>query len=80
MNQEEIRNKILLFFLKDLGFELTDISLEDRFSIQLGSSKHKVGRSDVLCRGNGKNLFVIELKNDSVSTPYCLDRFLILVV
>ena len=67
MNEEEIRSKILLPFLKDLGFQLTDISLESRFTIRLGRSKHKVGRSDILCKRNGKNLFVIELKNDSVS-------------
>ena len=67
MNEEEIRSKILLLFLKDLGFELTDISLESRFTIRLGRSKHKVGRSDILCKRNGKNLFVIELKNDSVA-------------
>jgi hypothetical protein len=65
MNEEEIRSKILLPFLQDLGFELSEISLEDRFTIRLGRSKHKVGRSDILCRRNGINLFVIELKNDS---------------
>jgi hypothetical protein len=67
MNEEEIRSKILLPFLKDLGFELTEISLEDRFTIRLGKSKHKVGRSDILCKRDGRNLFVIELKNDSVT-------------
>lgn len=67
MNEEEIRSKILLPFLKDLGFELTDISLETRFTIRLGKSKHKVGRSDILCKRDGRNLFVIELKNNSVT-------------
>jgi len=54
-------------FLQDLGFDLSEISLEDRFTIRLGRSKLKVGRSDILCRRNGKNLFVIELKNDSLT-------------
>jgi len=68
MNEEEIRGKLLLPFLKDLGFDLSEISLEETFSIRLGKSKHTVkGRSDILCKRNGKNLFIIEVKNDSIS-------------
>src|SRR5689334_15162859 len=68
MNEEEIRSKLLLPFLNDLGFDLSEISLEKSFSIRLGKSKHTIrGRSDILCKRNGKNLFIIELKNDSIS-------------
>jgi type I site-specific restriction endonuclease len=68
MNEEEIRGKLLLPFLNDLGFNLSEISLEKPFSIRLGKSKHTIkGRSDILCKRNGKNLFIIELKNDSIS-------------
>jgi hypothetical protein len=68
MNEEEIRSKLLLPFLNDLGFGLSDILLEKSFSIRLGKSKHTIkGRSDILCKRNGRNLFIIELKNDSVS-------------
>ena len=68
MNEEEIRGKLLLPFLNDLGFDLSEISLEKSFSIRLGKSKHTIkGRSDILCKRNGKNLFIIELKNDSIS-------------
>lgn len=68
MNEEEIRGKLLLPFLDDLGFDLSEISLEKSFSIRLGKSKHTItGRSDILCKRNGKNLFIIELKNDSIS-------------
>ncbi|HMK24644.1 MAG TPA: type I restriction enzyme HsdR N-terminal domain-containing protein [Chitinophagaceae bacterium] len=68
MNEEEIRGKVLLPFLHDLGIELSEISLEDTFTIRLGKSKHKnTGRSDILCKRNGKNLFIIELKNDFIS-------------
>lgn len=68
MNEEEIRGKLLMPFLKDLGFDLSEISLEKSFSIRLGKSKHIIkGRSDILCKRNGKNLFIIELKNDSIS-------------
>jgi hypothetical protein len=68
MNEEEIRSKLLLPFLNDLGFDLSEISLERSFSIRLGKTKHIIkGRSDILCKINGKNLFIIELKNDSIS-------------
>ncbi|WP_299221228.1 type I restriction enzyme HsdR N-terminal domain-containing protein [uncultured Aquimarina sp.] len=68
MTEEEIRGNLLLPFLNDLGFDSSEISLEKSFSIRLGKSKHIVrGRSDILCKRNGRNLFVIELKNDAIS-------------
>ena len=67
MNEEEIRGKLLLPFLNDLGFDPSEISLETAFTIRLGKSKRITGRSDILCKRNGKNLFVIELKNDSIT-------------
>jgi ABC-type oligopeptide transport system ATPase subunit len=67
MNEEEVRSKILLPFLQDLGFDLSEISFEDRFTIRLGRSKPKLGRSDILIKRNGINLFVIELKSESVT-------------
>lgn len=68
MNEEEIRGKLLLPFIEDLGFSLSEISLEKSFSIRLGKTKHTIrGRSDILCTRNGKNLFIIELKSDSIS-------------
>lgn len=68
MKEEEIRGKLLLPFLNDLGFDLSEISLEESFTIRLGKSQRAItGRSDILCRRNGKNLFIIELKNDSIS-------------
>lgn len=68
MNEEDIRGKLLLPFLNNLGFDASEISLEKSFSIRLGKSQHTIkGRSDILCKRNGKNLFIIELKSDSVS-------------
>ncbi|HCZ34923.1 MAG TPA: NTPase (NACHT family), partial [Cytophagales bacterium] len=68
MNEEEIRGKLLLPYLNDLGFAISEISLEDTFTIRLGKSQYTIhGRSDILCRRNGKNLFIIELKNDSIT-------------
>lgn len=63
MNEEEIRGKLLLPYLYDLGFDPSEISLEASFSIKFGKSKRIIhGRSDILCKRNGKNLFIIELK------------------
>lgn len=66
MNEEEIRGKLVLPYLEDLGFDLSEISLEKSFKIRLGKLVRQIsGRSDVLCKKNGKNLFIIELKRDS---------------
>lgn len=67
MKEEEIRGNIILPYLNDLGFDVSEISLEKEFSIRLGRGKRKTGRSDILCKRHNRNLFVIELKNDSVS-------------
>lgn len=68
MNEEEIRGKLLLPYLTDLGFDLSEILLEKSFAIRLGKTQHTIkGRSDILCKKNGKNLFIIELKNNSIS-------------
>ena len=67
-NEEDIRAKLLMPFIENLGFEMSEISLEKSFSIRLGKNKHLVrGRSDILCHINGKNLFVVELKKDSLT-------------
>tara|TARA_R110002050_G_scaffold39735_1_gene97399 strand:- start:205 stop:3159 length:2955 start_codon:yes stop_codon:yes gene_type:complete len=67
MNEEDIRGKLILPYLKDLGIDISEISLERSFTIRLGRGKRKTGRSDILCKRHNKNLFIIELKNDSIS-------------
>lgn len=65
-NEEEVRSKILLPYLSDLGFELSEITLEDSFTIRLGRNEKQIrGRSDMLCKRNNNNLFVIEVKKDT---------------
>jgi hypothetical protein len=66
MTEEDIKAKILLPYLHDLGIDVSEISLEDSFKIRLGKTKQATGRSDILCKRHRKNLFVIELKNDSI--------------
>ena len=66
MNEEEIRSKILLPYIKDLGFEESDISLEKSFKIRLGRREEVIrGRSDILCKKQDQNLFIVELKKES---------------
>ena len=67
MTEENIKNKIILPYIKDLGFDISEISFENTFSIRLGKTKRATGRSDILCKRHNKNLFVIELKSDSIS-------------
>ncbi len=68
MNEEEIKGKLLLPYLNVLGFDISEIELETSFSIRLGKNVRLIhGRSDILCKRNGQNLFIIELKKDSVS-------------
>lgn len=71
MNEEEIRGKVLLPFLKDLGFDPSEISLEESFTIRLGKNHHIIrGRYDILCKRNNQNLFIIELKSDSIEISH----------
>ena len=66
MNEEDIKIKSTLPYLKDLGFDLSEISFEDSFTIRLGHKKETIrGYSDILCKRNGDNLFIIEIKRNS---------------
>lgn len=72
MNEENVKIKVILPFIKELGFDISEVSFEESFSIKLGRTTHCIkksinGRLDILCRRNGKNLFIIEVKNDSIS-------------
>jgi Type I restriction enzyme R protein N terminus (HSDR_N) len=65
MSEFDITGIILLPYLKDLGIDSSEISFEDSFTIRLGRNKHVTGRSDMLIKRHGRNLFVIEVKDDS---------------
>ncbi len=65
-SEQDNIGKLLLPYLKDLGFEQSDISYEHSFKLRLGKSLHKTVRADILCKKYEKNLFVIEVKKDSV--------------
>lgn len=64
MNEEELRNQLLMPYLTSLGISAAEVSIEREFRIRLGHTQHAVGRADLLVRGaSGDNLFVVELKN-----------------
>ncbi|HEX8177207.1 MAG TPA: type I restriction endonuclease [Pyrinomonadaceae bacterium] len=71
INEENIKNNILLPLLQGIGFSAGDLEFESNFTIQLGRGVYTVkgeetkiatGRLDILCRRDGKPLFLIELK------------------
>jgi hypothetical protein len=67
MTEEDITGKLILPYLNDLGFDVSEISLEKGFKIRLGRKEYARGRSDILIKRNNKNLFVIEVKNHLIS-------------
>lgn len=73
--EEDIKNKFVLPILNRMGFEISDFYFEKSFSLKLGKGTYKkdtgaqiengIGRLDILIKGvNGKNLFIIEVKQD----------------
>ena len=78
MNEAEVKIKIVLPFLKDLGFIETDLLFEKSFSIRAGRNTFIVDNSkeidninprlDILVKDKiqQKNLFVLEIKSDQI--------------
>ncbi|MFA5033951.1 MAG: type I restriction enzyme HsdR N-terminal domain-containing protein [bacterium] len=76
MNEEDLKNKVVLPYLASLGLDLSELSFEKTFNLQLGRNIYKkigdkeslsiLGRSDILCHRNHKNIFIIEVKSDEV--------------
>lgn len=71
-SEEDLRFAVAQYFL-DLGFELNEISFEDRFQIRLGhnvivankdlSNRDLNGRSDILVVRDGNPLAIVETKS-----------------
>jgi len=64
MNEEEIKNKIILPYLESLGLTLDEIKFEEPTYIKPIDRERK-GRSDILCKSGKDNLFLIEVKAES---------------
>jgi Type I restriction enzyme R protein N terminus (HSDR_N) len=74
LNEEEVKNKIILPCLNALGLQQDKMTFEKTFTIRLGRNRHQIGkqqenkaygRLDILVTHNKKNLFVIETKEES---------------
>ena len=74
-NEEDLKQKVVLPYIKSLGFTLNELEFEKNFSIRLGRNVYCInnykkkqnakGRLDILCKRGDKNLFVIEVKRDN---------------
>lgn len=70
LNEEDLKNKILLPYLESLKFSPDEVFFETGFKLRFGTSERiTTGRSDILCksRGDMKNLFLIEVKAEHVN-------------
>ncbi|MCZ7400902.1 MAG: type I restriction enzyme HsdR N-terminal domain-containing protein [Candidatus Methanoperedens sp.] len=74
-NEEAVKNNVIIPFLQQIGLGPNELEFEKNFTIQLGrgvynvkgeKSKEANGRLDILCKRDGKNLFVIELKAEGI--------------
>lgn len=71
VNEEELKVKYVLPWLRRIGVDLADIHLEQTFSIRVGRQSIRVGepdvskrraRLDIVVRRGDKNLFIVETK------------------
>ena len=76
MNEEEVKIKIVVPFLRRLGVTDGEMKFEESFSLDFGTNQIKVAgkrrtrkirtaRLDTLVTRNGRNLLVWELKDDT---------------
>jgi hypothetical protein len=73
--EEDIKNKVIMPFMRSLGFEGNELDFEKSFFIRVGRSTIKIDteeqirslqpRLDILVKRNGVNLFIIEVKTDN---------------
>jgi len=84
-SEEDIKNKIVVPFLKDIGFDSSELSFERSFNFTIGKHAIKIDtkkqiekaspRYDILIKRNNKNLCIFEIKNDKTSiTPKDIDQ------
>lgn len=74
--EENVKIKIVLDYIKSLGFQEDEIDFESSFKLVLGTGSYRIetqeqcrdagSRLDILAKRNNSNLFIIEVKNDLV--------------
>jgi hypothetical protein len=72
--EEDIKQKVIMPFIKSLGFDESELEFEKSFSLHLGRYTVRIDtekqikeahpRLDILVKRDGKNLFVVEAKTD----------------
>jgi hypothetical protein len=75
--EEDIKNKLILPYLKSIGFDISELSFEKSFTIRAGRNLYRVesdkpidaarARLDILVTRGGQNLFVVEVKGSDSS-------------
>lgn len=69
--EEEVKNKIIVPYLQQLGFSPAELSFEKTLPLRMGRWKKNIqeepiktvkGRLDILCKRNDVNMFLIEVK------------------
>lgn len=71
MNEETLKNQIIIPFLNDLGFNSSLLSFEENFTIKLGKNTVKKkdyisGRLDILVKLNNEPFMLWELKKEKI--------------
>ena len=74
MNEEDVKIKILLPWLKGLGVDTENLYFEKHFSVRVGRKSVKMrgdydlasGRLDILVKKNSDNLLVVEAKAENL--------------
>jgi hypothetical protein len=70
LNEEDVKNRIIVPYLTDMGLNEENLFFEKYFSIRLGKYRHKIGSrveqargwSDILVTRNNQNMFIVETK------------------
>jgi hypothetical protein len=73
MNEETVKNKIIIPFFQEMGFDANEIDYETSFTIRVGRQTSLIdgekerasGRLDILFKRNDVNLFIVEVKSES---------------
>lgn len=73
LNEETVKNTIIVPFLQRKGIDLADLSFETRFKVRVGREEQEVGgacvaegRLDILVRRGDRNLLVVETKREDL--------------
>ncbi len=71
MNEENVKNKIIIPFLNSIGFNETNLSYEDNFTIKLGKNTVKKkdyisGRLDILVKLDNTPFLLWEVKKENL--------------